>query len=106
MTPDDLTAQPQRFHQRTWLQEFGLPRPHVLAAQWTHAADKHDLDAIQALTGHGQQDGKLLKVWPTFPGTSGNVGLGDWVFRDDHGNVFVMFDAHFRDRYEECGGDD
>lgn len=95
-------GQPQRYHQRTWLKEFGHPRPHVHAAQWTHAADKLDLDAIQALTERGEQCGELLQVWPTFLGTSGNVELGSWVLRDEHGNVFVMYDAHFRDRYAEC----
>jgi hypothetical protein len=97
--PDVL---PQRYHQREWLREFGHPRPHVHAAQWTHAADKHDLDQIQELTEHGEQVGEFLMVWPTFQGTGGVVGIGNWVLRDVHGNVFVMFDAGFRARYEVC----
>lgn len=95
-------AIPQRYHQRTWLAEFGHPRPHVHAAQWTHAEDQRDLDAIQALTERGDQRGEQCTVWPTFPGTGGRVKIGDWVLKDQHGNVFVMHDAHFRDRYEEC----
>lgn len=93
---------PQRYHQISWLREFGLPRPHVHAAQWTHAADKRDLDQIQELAEHGRQAGEFLMVWPTFQGTGGVVALGDWVLRDVHGNVFVIFDGHFRERYEKC----
>lgn len=95
-------VQLQRYHQRTWLKEFGHAQPHVYAAQWTHAEDKRDLDAIQALAEHGEQRGEQLTVWPTFPGTDGYVRLGDWVLKDDHGNVFVMYDAHFQDRFGEC----
>jgi len=96
------SVMPQRYHQREWLKEFGHPQAHVHAAQWLHAEDKRDLDAIQALTEHGHQLGEKLTVWPTFPGTGGNVEIGSWVMRDRHGNVFVMFDEHFRNRYEEC----
>lgn len=101
-TPRHALPAPQRYHQVEWLHEFGHKQPHIHAAQWLHAADKRDLDMIQALTEHGQQAGVKLHVWPTFSGTSGNVELGSWVIRDEHGNVIVMADAHFRYRYEVC----
>lgn len=102
--PDRPLPAPQRYHQIQWLHEFGHKQPHIHAAQWLHAADQRDLDAIQALTEHGRQAGESLGVWPTFSGTSGDVKLGSWVMRDEHANVFVIADAHFRDRYEECHG--
>lgn len=97
---EDPAAMPEfflgRYRQRSWLAEFGFEPEIVEAVQWTGADAA--LDAIQSITGGGKYQHGHLWV-RTAPWSGGNVKISDWVVRCTNGDVFVMFDPYFRNRY-------